>query len=63
VSFFWILSAESRDKNINMTKFTYINKKTKKKVYSDVPIKDKDLVLLTAFRDTRIKSNETIKKC
>lgn len=45
-----------------MKKFTYLNKKTGKKVYSDRPVKDPDLVLVKAVRDGRMKSNEVVQK-
>lgn len=45
-----------------ITKYTYRNKKTGKKVYSSTPIKNTDHVLITSYRDTKMKSAEIIKK-
>lgn len=45
-----------------MKKYIYRNKKTGKKVYSDKPLQDKDLVLVTQIRDGRMKSNEVTQK-
>lgn len=45
-----------------MKKYTYKNKKTGERVDSDVPLKNKDLVLVTQIRDGKIKSSKVIKK-
>lgn len=45
-----------------MTKYIYKSKKTGKKVYSDTPLKDKDLILVRQIKDGMMKSSEIIKK-
>lgn len=41
-----------------MKKYTYKNKITGKKIQSDTPLKDKNLVLVMQTRDGQIKSND-----
>lgn len=43
-------------------KYIYKNKITGKKVYSDVPLNDPDLILVKAVRDTKMKGNEIVQK-
>lgn len=45
-----------------MMKYTYKDKETGKKVYSDKPLKDKKLVLVTAIRDGQMKANKIQQK-
>lgn len=45
-----------------MKKYTYKRKDNGTKVYSDVPLKDKNLVLVAAIRDGRMKSAEVQQK-
>lgn len=42
-----------------MKKYTYKNKKTGKTIQSDTPLKDKELVLVSAIRDVKIKAGDT----
>lgn len=41
-----------------MKRYTYINKRTGKKVYSDKPINDPRLVLVTKLADTQMKKSQ-----
>jgi hypothetical protein len=45
-----------------MKKYTYKNKKTGKKIHSDIPLKDKDLVLVAQIKDGMMRSKEINKK-
>jgi len=45
-----------------MKNYTYKNKKTGQKVYSDQPKKDRDLVLVCQVRNGQMNSNKTVKK-
>jgi len=45
-----------------MTNYTYKDKKTGKKVFSDRPIKDPKLVLVCQVRNGQMNSNKTVKK-
>ncbi|HEY1037152.1 MAG TPA: hypothetical protein VGE62_01060 [Candidatus Paceibacterota bacterium] len=43
-------------------KFIYRDKKTGKKIYSDVPITDPNLVLVKQVRDGQMKGNNIVQK-
>lgn len=45
-----------------MKKYTYKNKKTGKKIYSEKPLTDKDLVLVAQVRDGQMKNKEVNQK-
>lgn len=45
-----------------MKKYTYKNIKTGKKVYSEKPLKDPDLVLVTQMRDGMMRAKEINQK-
>lgn len=45
-----------------MRKYTYKNIKTGKKIFSDIPLKEKDLILVAVIKDVRMKSNEVKQK-
>ena len=45
-----------------MKRYTYKNKRTRKIVQSDVPLKDKDLVLITTVYDTKMRGHEVRQK-
>jgi len=42
-----------------MAKFIYKNKKTGKKVYSNIMLNEPDLILVSQMRDMQIKSNDS----
>lgn len=42
-----------------MFKFVYKNKKTGERKYSNQKINDKDFILVSSFRDSSIKSNDS----
>ena len=45
-----------------MVKYIYKNKKTGKKIYTDIKQTDKDLILVREIRNMAMKSNSIIKK-
>lgn len=45
-----------------MKKYTYKNKKTGKRIESDMPLKDKNLVLIAQIRDGQMKNKDIRKK-
>ena len=45
-----------------MKKYTYKNLKTGKKIYSDEPLKGKDLLLVASIADIKMKSNNITQK-
>ena len=45
-----------------MKKYTYKNKKTGKKIFSDKPLKDPELVLVVQLRDGMMKKKEVTQK-
>lgn len=48
--------------NIHMKKYHYKDKRNGKRIESDKPLNDENLVLVTAIRDGRMKAHEVRQK-